>query len=142
MKLETSLQGGFKMKYNIIKTVGRLIVKHVWFITKKGTAVYIKFDVFRIIKLNINWWNIKWGEGTEFIQSVNSTKRGKINIYDTDGKDLTGIYGFYGWNLVINQWSYFKLVEPREMLEDGSDLVRYTVINDSWQLYVGKKRIK
>jgi len=34
------------------------------------------------------------------------------------------------------------LVEPREMLEDGSDLVRYTIINDSWQLYIGKKRIK
>ena len=130
------------MKYNIIKTVGRLIVKHVWFITKKGTAVYIKFDVFRIIKVSINWWNINRSECTEFIQSVKSTKRGRIYIYDTDGNDLSEIYGFYGWNLARNQWSYFKLVEPREMLEDGSDLVRYTVINDSWQLYIGKKRIK
>ena len=142
MKLETSLQGGFKMPYNMIKTIGRLITKHIWCITKKGTVIYIQWNIFRIIKLSMSWFDITFHKEAEFVQSVNSTKRGKIHIYDTDGKDLTEIYGFYAWNVHINQWIYFKLVKPREMVKDGSDFVRYTVINDGWQLYIGKKRIR
>jgi len=126
------------MKFKKIgNTVMKWISRHIWYCTKKGTVVYIAWDVFRIIRTNITWFSVNFNDEMGFM-----TKCGGGKVIDIDGNDLSEIYGFYGWNLAISQWSFFQLVEPREMLEDGSDLVRYTIINDSWQLYIGKKRIK
>ena len=114
------------------------ITRHIWYISKDGTAIYIDWDIFRIIRTNITWFSVNFPDKTGFMQKC--ARGGKV--LDVDGNNLNEIYAFYSWNLYGNQWSFMKLTEPREMKEDNSDVIRYTEIHEDWKLVIGKKEIK